>query len=459
MTAEGARLTISIVGDEKWSGVFQLPDTYATLQQGSYSNLTRYPFHDPAVGGLSWYGEARACNTLTGWIVIDSVSYDGADLAAIDLEFEQYCEGGAAALHGEVHWDADDSSEPPGPVVPPPADLWQPAAGVTPANGNYIFLASQPGDWVGGGGTYLYTGSDAVISVIATEGRLSVSIDGEDSWTGDFQAMSTLSELEVGYYGDLGRYPMHNPAKGGLNWLGEASSCNTLTGWFVVDEVTYNGSTLAAIDLRFELVCEGSASALHGKIHWDVNDTTTPPGPVVPPPADLWRPAAGVTPASGNYVYLESEPGDFIGAGDNYLYTLADSDIATGTSGAYFVISVFGDEVWTGYFQGMNSLSRLEVGYYGELERYPYHNRVKGGLSWGGNGRVCDTLTGWFVVDSVTYDGTALNAIDLRFEQLCNGSSSALRGKIHWDVNDTATSPGLVVPPQDTSISLHSARQ
>ena len=104
VTALGVRLAISIVGDERWSGVFQLPDTYTELQQGSYTNLTRYPFHDPAVGGLSWEGEARGCNTLTGWITIDSVTYEGADLTAFDLRFEQYCDGGSAALHGKLHW-------------------------------------------------------------------------------------------------------------------------------------------------------------------------------------------------------------------------------------------------------------------------------------------------------------------------------------------------------------------
>jgi hypothetical protein len=54
------------------------------------------------------------------------------------------------------------------------------------------------------------------------------------------------------------------------------------------------------------------------------------------------------------------------------------------------------------------------------------------GMSWSGEGRVCDTLTGWFVVDSVTYVGETLTAIDLRFEQHCEGTAPALYGKIHW---------------------------
>jgi hypothetical protein len=57
---------------------------------------------------------------------------------------------------------------------------------------------------------------------------------------------------------------------------------------------------------------------------------------------------------------------------------------------------------------------------------------VKGGLSWGFEGRGCNNLNGWFAVDSVTYNGTALAAIELRFEQHCEGLAPALRGKIHW---------------------------
>jgi hypothetical protein len=80
--------------------------------------------------------------------------------------------------------------------------------------------------------------------------------------------MDILTAPEAGYYGDLQRYPFHNPVKGGLNWSGEGRGCNTLTGWFVVDSVTYNGDALTAIDLRFEQHCDGGTSALHGEIHW-----------------------------------------------------------------------------------------------------------------------------------------------------------------------------------------------
>jgi len=442
-----AHLTLRIEGDESWRGEFVLPNMYTTLTAGTYNNLTRYPFHDSVLGGMEWSGEHRGCNQLTGTLVIESVTYSGSTLTAIDLTFEQFCENGSTAMRGDVHWDANDTTSPPGPVVPPPAGLWEPSPGSTPATGNYVYLDSQPGDFVGQGGSYTYTPADSQITINAAGGHLSVSINGNLRWTGDFQAMNSVSQLEGGYYSGLKRYPFHSPVKGGLNWDGEGRGCNTLTGWFVIDSVTYDGATLTAIDLRFEQHCEGNTSALNGEIHWDVNDATSPPGPVVPPPAGLWEPAPGNTPVAGNYVYLESELGDYIGSGSSYTYTPFDSQITIDSPSGRLSVSIDGDEYWNGDFQAMNSLNRLEVGYYGDLRGYPFHNPATGGLDWSGEGRGCNTLTGWFVVDSVTYAGTTLMAIELRFEQHCEGGAPALHGVVRWDTNDTTTAPGPEDPP------------
>jgi hypothetical protein len=447
VTADGGRLTIEVEGDEWWTAVFQMPDTASALQPGSYIELQRYPFHDLAVGGLSWFGNGRGCNTLTGWMIIDSVAYDGATLTAIDLRFEQHCEGRAPALQGEIHWDARDTSGPVDPVVPPPAGLWKPAASVTPEDGNYLYLESEQGDVVGAGGQYLFTEATAVMTVKTAFGRLSVTSAGSEVWFGDLQAMNTLPRLEVGYYGDIQRRAFINPVMASMNWSGGGRSCDSLTGWFVVDSVTYDGENLAAIDLRFRQQCEDSPAALHGELHWIASDSIGPPGPIFPPPSGLWEPTEGVTPTTGNYIYLESEAGDYIGQGGAYLYTLADSLLTVSAGGAGLMVAVQGDEYWNAVFQGMNSISRLEVGYYGNLQLYPYHIDVVGGMTWYGDGRICGTMTGWFVVDDVTYVGATLTAIDLRFEQHCDGEGPALRGEIHWDANDTTRPPGPVVPP------------
>jgi hypothetical protein len=432
VTAADGRLQVTVNGDQGWTGVFQLPSQQTRLEPGMYADLHGYPF-EAATGGLSWSGEGRGCNTLTGWFAIDSVTYRNDILATIDLRFEQHCEGGGPALHGTMHWDPADSTAPPGPVLPVPGGLWQPAAGTTPTTGNFVYLESDAGDYVGQGQTLTYTQADAIIALSTTRGRLSLDISGDGGWSGVFQAMSVLSELQPGYYPNLQRYPFDNPTKGGLDWSGEGRGCNTLTGWFAIDGVTYGGGVLDAIDLRFEQHCEGGGPALHGEIHWTSNDPTQPPGPVTPIPGGLWQPASGATPASGNYVYLESETGDYIGSGQTLTYTGANATIAVAALGGHLSVSVTGNNTsWRGDFQAMMTLSDLEPGYYPDLERYPFDNPAKGGLSWSGNGRGCNTLTGWFAVDDVTYAGSAMMAIDLRFEQHCEGGTPALHGAMHW---------------------------
>jgi hypothetical protein len=297
---------------------------------------------------------------------------------------------------------------------------------------NFVRLQSDAGDYIGGGQTYNYTQANAVLAVTVAGGLLTVRITGDEQWSGRFQSPNTLTQLQPGEYTGLERYPFNDPVKGGLDWFGDGRGCNTLSGWFAVDSVTYdNNGALTTVDLRFEQHCEVATAALHGTIHWRSDDLTRPPGPVNPVPAGLWRPAPGSTPSTGNYVYLTSEFGDFIGQGETHIYTPANAAI-TGTSvGSHLSISVAGAQAWTGEYQVMNSITRLETGYYADLRRYPFHNPAKGGLSWYGEGRGCNTLVGWFAVDRVTYTGDSLTAIDLRFEQRCEGGTAALHGAIH----------------------------
>jgi len=300
------------------------------------------------------------------------------------------------------------------------------------SSANFIRLQSDSGDYIGGGQSYSYTQADAQISVSATGGHLSIAIQGDEHWTGDFQVPNTLSQLQIGTYNNLQRYPFHDPTRGGLDWSGEGRGCNTLTGWFVIDNVTYVNGVLTAIDLRFEQHCEGNATALHGQIHWTSNDTTVPPGPINPPPTGLWQPPTGSTPAAGNYVYLQSDYGDYIGAGQAYLYTQADAQITVSVAGGHLSLGIVGNQNWYGDFQTMIGLNQLQPGYYSNLLRYPFHNPTRGGLDWSGEGRGCNTLTGWFAIDNVTYVNGVLTAIDLRFEQHCEGVPAALRGQVHW---------------------------
>jgi hypothetical protein len=123
-------------------------------------------------------------------------------------------------------------------------------------------LDSDPGDYIGGGTTITYTTN---ITANITGATLGVTVAG---YGGTFQGMSSITTLKVGYYSNLTRFGFHDPSVGGLSWEGNGRGCNTLTGWFVVDHITFSGGQLATVDVRFEQHCEGGTSALHGAIHW-----------------------------------------------------------------------------------------------------------------------------------------------------------------------------------------------
>jgi hypothetical protein len=261
---------VNIEGDEWWTGNFQGPDAEARLRPGAYANLSRWPFHDPAVGGVSWTGMGRGCNEVRGSFTVDSVRYVGTRLAAISLSFEQRCDGNPALLEGRIRWREDDPTSVPGPVTPIPGSLWKPAPGTVPAAGSYVHLSSDPGEYIGAGRSYSYT-ADAM-RTSTSGGRFSITTTGPELWLGDFKAMDGLSRLEPGYYPNLRRYPFHNPARGGLSWVGEGRGCNQLEGWFAVDEVAYTDGRLTAIALRFEQRCDGDPRALRGAVRWEEGD-------------------------------------------------------------------------------------------------------------------------------------------------------------------------------------------
>jgi hypothetical protein len=309
------------------------------------------------------------------------------------------------------------------------AGIWVPDVAQMPASGNLVHLVSDAGGPLGT--TNQYTQANAVLSVTADKARLNVSVQGDEHWNGYLALPTTLGKLVPGYYGGLGTDSWSD--KGGVSWT-SSYFCTTASNWLVIDSVTYDGDTLTAVDLRFFQKCTYSNGAIHGRVRWSKGDTTQPPGPVTPIPAGLWEPAPDATPASDSYVYLESAPGENMGGGKRYTFTAASGKLSVNVNGAHVSVRITGDSYdsnWTGELVGMNSVTRLVPGYYGNLKDYPATNPTRGGLEWTRYYYSC-TASGWFVVDNVTYAGNVLQELDLRFEQYCNGYSAPLNGKIHW---------------------------
>jgi hypothetical protein len=422
LSNSGLAVNAEVHGNETWFGQFMLPKGAGTLQAGYFKDLLRI-YADNTVGGLEWGG---GCNKLNGWVVIDKVGLTDGALTALDLRFEQRCEGVSPALHGQIHWTkADaDSSQVAGPAAIP-ASLWQPAASAHPSTGTYLYLENPASD-DSTLRSVVYTPANAAFTLGSSGAHLGLHVAGNQDVSADFQGMQGLTRLAVGYYSGLQQYPFQNPVVGGLSVAIDMGGCNG-TGWFAVDKASYNGTTLTAVDLRFEQLCDGSTISLRGQLHWTADDTTTPPGPQNPPPTGLWTPGSAVAGLTGNYVYLVSDAGDYIGEGGTELITQDKETISVGPWVTGLRISTGN---WAGEFVGMNTLSQLQPGYYGNIQRSG--NPATGQLGWGGNGRGCSKPSGWFVVDRISYSQGEATAIDLRFEQHCDGAAAALHGAIHW---------------------------
>jgi hypothetical protein len=78
------------------------------LVPGTYESAARWPFQPAGSPGLAFSGDGRGCNKVTGrFVVIEAVYGPGNTLLRFHATFEQHCEGGAAALMGEVRVLAD----------------------------------------------------------------------------------------------------------------------------------------------------------------------------------------------------------------------------------------------------------------------------------------------------------------------------------------------------------------
>jgi hypothetical protein len=433
-------------GANSWGFYFKAMQPLAQLQTGYYAIADKpAPENNPSRGGMSFSGDGHVCLYVEGWFVVDNVLYQNGNLVAFDARFQQKCDNDLGLSRGQIHWRSDDMTQPPGPGAPP-AGLWDAPANVVPATGNFVYLDSD-GDFVGGGIKKLYTPLDSVFKtssgITPAANRFLFSLDAEENWTGVFQAMARLPRLELGYYPDVLRW-VGNPATGGMDVSGEGRGCNELDGWFSIDELTYDGDTVKSIDLRFEQHCEHGSRAFRGRIRWSASDTRTPLGPT-PPPAGLWAPPAGAVPATINSVYLESSAGDFVGNGQTYLYTSLNATFPISITGQNLSFEVWGDKRWNSQWAPMAPRVHLEPGYYDLTQGL---NIARGEMFWLGDGRACpfNTLRGWFVVDSVAYNGDALAALDLRFEQRCFASEPPLHGAIHWRADDPTVIPGPQFP-------------
>ncbi len=87
-----------------WDLLFRAP-AGEDFTVGTYTGAQR--FFGPGIPGMDINGQGRGCNMVTGSFTVLEISFDALDeLSSLDITFEQHCEGGTAALRGEIRFNA-----------------------------------------------------------------------------------------------------------------------------------------------------------------------------------------------------------------------------------------------------------------------------------------------------------------------------------------------------------------
>lgn len=135
-------------------------------------------------------------------------------------------------------------------------------------------------------------------------------------------------------------------------------------------------------------------------------------------------------------IELVSDPGDYIGQGQTYSYDDSNADIRftrnydNGITVTILNLPEAPYDRWTLNLAAPGN-AEIQPGVYESATRFPFQGVDEPGLSFSGNGRGCNTLTGRFEVFGVEYDGGGdVTALSATFEQHCEDQTPALRGSI-----------------------------
>ena len=384
----------------------------------------------------------------------------------------------------------------------------------------YLYLNSQPGDYIGQGLMQTLTPADGTFTLSNTSSTVSVffeSTDHSQFWDLQFGSPESM-KFARGQYVRAQRTAFRSPTRPGIDVGGDGRGCNTDTGQFLVSDFALApDGTVARLAIDFEQHCEGAPPALFGSFRYvskvsqvprlgvgsaytlkgnagtsdslieialseptastvtvqyatadgtavqgvdyvaTTGTATFSPGTtsqqiIVPIIGDrltrgnktfkiaLNTPAGALLGAAiasvlirdpnipQTVLAMSSQPGDYIGQGQQYLITQSDAIFTPSTSANVVTISANNGDSWQTDFAGPTS-ARLTPGEYLNAQRYPFQPAGTPGLSVYGAGRGCNTLTGNFDVLKAVYGGTgALKSFAADFEQHCEGATPALFG-------------------------------
>jgi hypothetical protein len=140
---------------------------------------------------------------------------------------------------------------------------------VEAATEGYLFLDSQPGDYIGGGVQRTFTSETADFITFNNSNTTYVSfqvLTFDQSWWFLEFAAPIGEPLVPGAYEGAARAAFRAPSQPGIDISGDGRGCNTITGRFVVQEIVFGpAGYVERFHVTFEQHCEGGDPALFGE--------------------------------------------------------------------------------------------------------------------------------------------------------------------------------------------------
>jgi hypothetical protein len=136
----------------------------------------------------------------------------------------------------------------------------------------------------------------------------------------------------------------------------------------------------------------------------------------------------------GSVVHLDGDPGAYIFSGSetDQVTTWSPINGNANNDTFWFECSPGG---WMIAFSSRQLGHPLAVGRYDNAMRFPFESSGHPGLDISGNGRGCNTETGWFEIESISGGpaNSGFTELTATFEQHCEGAAPALRGCVHFE--------------------------